>query len=190
MSVQTHAPADARPDINEGLDHEAPPLAQVRWAVRRALDVVLGRYDGSDAIDHNGDGSLYPRRCGAIQSLLQSAVTQLDRTTPASPADNDTEAVRKQLVDAAQEEISIKPVHDAHPYGSTVAVEKGYEVEFTGARAVVIDVETDSIPVEVEATVPVLFAEGNLGDVDIDVPVRFHNPQVQGGRLTYDAEIQ
>ena len=92
---------------------------------------------------------------------------------------SDVDYVTMQLLEAV--EITVRKCHENHPYGSDTARDDWTEIEINnGTDAVVIDLETDTIPVDVL---------GDWSDDGFEVQLQFDAPQVQGVKVTYDVEV-
>jgi len=89
----------------------------------------------------------------------------------------DAQCVRAQLLGSAV--VRVKCCRQPQPYGSTVAIEELPEAELVEPW-VVIPLETDTIPVDLEAAG---FWSG------VEIRVRFFHPQVRDGKVTYDAML-
>lgn len=76
--------------------------------------------------------------------------------------------------------VRVTHFREPHPYGSTVAVEELAEVDLV-ERWVSLPVETDTIPVDIA---------GTSSWSDVEKRIRFFNPQVRDGMVTYDAEFE
>ncbi|MGE3316002.1 MAG: hypothetical protein AB7O26_12885 [Planctomycetaceae bacterium] len=92
--------------------------------------------------------------------------------------DDDSQCVLAELL----RRVAVRVTHfrQPHPYGSTVAVEELAEVDLVEPW-VSLPVETDTIPVEIAGT--------SRWDA-VERRVRFFNPQVREGMVTYDAELE
>jgi hypothetical protein len=86
----------------------------------------------------------------------------------------------RDILEAVSEKVRFKPSSDAHPYGSTVAVERHVEVELTESWV--------SLPVDSDELIPVAY-NVLVARVGVEARVRLSNPQVRGGLCTYDAEV-
>lgn len=91
--------------------------------------------------------------------------------------DNDSQNVLSELL----RRVAVRVTHlrEAHPYGSTVAVEEIADIELVESW-VSVPVETDTIPVDIA---------GMSCWNSVELRVRFFNPQVRDGMVTYDAEL-
>ena len=89
----------------------------------------------------------------------------------------DAQCVLAQLLESTA--VRVRRCCQPQPLGSTVAVEELLEADLVESW-VVIPVETDTIPVDIEGT-------GSWNGVDFRV--RFFHPQVRDGKVTYDAEL-
>jgi hypothetical protein len=92
--------------------------------------------------------------------------------------DEDSQFVLDELLRRVA--VRVTRFREPHPYGSTVAVEELAEVDLV-ERWVSLQVETDTIPVDIAGTS--CFS-------DVEKRIRFFNPQVRDGMVTYDAELE
>lgn len=90
---------------------------------------------------------------------------------------DDSEFVLAELLQRV--EVRVTYFREPHPFGSTVAVEELAEVDLVEPW-VSLPIETDTIPVEITGT-----SCWN----ELEQRVRFFNPQVRDGLVTYDAEL-
>jgi hypothetical protein len=97
------------------------------------------------------------------------------RSNPALNADS--ESVLAELLRHVA--VRVARFRESHPFGSTVAVEDLAEVNLVEPW-VSLPIETDPIPVEIAGT-----SCWN----QIEQRIRFFNPQVRDGLVTYDAEL-
>jgi len=98
------------------------------------------------------------------------------RSTTSPPPGDDARWVLAQLLEAVP--VAVRPLRQLHPFGSTFAFEDVTEVELLRPR-VAVEIETDTIPVEIEGT-------GSFANRELRL--RFFHPRVRGKRVTYHVE--
>jgi len=98
------------------------------------------------------------------------------RSAYSPPCGDDSRWVLAQLLEAVP--VAVRPFRQLHPFGSTFASEDVTEVELLRSL-VSVEIETDTIPVEIVGT-------GSFADRELCL--RFFHPRVRGKRVTYHVE--
>lgn len=101
----------------------------------------------------------------------------LQKRSPGHCLSDDAACVLSQLVENAV--ITVRKSSQFHPIGSTHVAEEMTEAELYEPW-VVIPLETDTIPVDIE---------GNSCCAGVEFRLRFFHPQVRDGKVTYDTEL-